>query len=188
MTTDEMNTTENPYNELYEDDDDDYTVTPVSNTSRARRVTTGLFVLLILGGAFWGGAYAQKHWGSNSSSTSNIASQFAAAARSRTGGGTTGATGAGGFGGGGTGGGATTGSVTLVDGNNIYVTETSGNVVKVVTSQASTFTKSDSGTINDVKPGQTVSVRGSTDSSGNVDATSVSIGGATAAGAAATGN
>ena len=48
-----------------------------------------------------------------------------------------------------------TGTVKLVDGTNVYVTDTSGNVVKVLTGASSTLTKTDPATTKDIAPGNT---------------------------------
>ena len=86
---------------------------------------------------------------------------------------------AGGGGGAGAGGagaaaGATTGTVKLVDGANVYVTDASGNVVKVATSDATRITKSGPGVLGDVKPGSTVVVQGQKGPDGTVTATAIS--------------
>ncbi|MEZ0064209.1 hypothetical protein ABIA32_000187 [Streptacidiphilus sp. MAP12-20] len=81
----------------------------------------------------------------------------------------------GGFGGtaGAGGAGATVGTVKLVDGSTIYVTDTSGNVVKVTTGGSTKVGISKSGKVSDLKPGSTVTIRGTTTSSGDVAATTV---------------
>jgi hypothetical protein len=93
------------------------------------------------------------------------------------GGGTGGAGGFGGFGGGGfgggAGGGATVGTVKLVDGSTLYVADASGNLTKVTTSGSTKVSLSTTGTVTDLKPGSTVTVRGTTDSSGDVAASTV---------------
>lgn len=84
--------------------------------------------------------------------------------------------------GGGTGpgaaGGLTIGTVKLVDGSTIYVTDTQGNVVKVTTADSTQVTEAKSGKVSDLQPGQTVTVRGSQNASGDVAATTVTQGGA----------
>ncbi len=68
----------------------------------------------------------------------------------------------------------------LVDGNTIYVTNSSGNIVKITTGGSTTVSIAKSGTVSQIQPGQTVTVKGTTDSSGNVTASSVTEGGTTA--------
>ncbi|MFD9723601.1 DUF5666 domain-containing protein [Streptomyces sp. NPDC059072] len=77
----------------------------------------------------------------------------------------------------GAGGGLTTGTVKLVDGATLYVTDAQGNVVKVTTDTNTQVTESRSGKVSDLQPGQTVTVRGSRSPSGDVAATAVAQGG-----------
>jgi hypothetical protein len=81
--------------------------------------------------------------------------------------------GAGGFAG--FGGGATVGTVTLIKGSTLYVTDSSGNTVKVQTSASSTVTKTVSGSIKTLLPGQTVTVLGTAGKNGTVTARSISV-------------
>ncbi|MEY9870612.1 hypothetical protein ABH931_000066 [Streptacidiphilus sp. MAP12-33] len=166
-----------------------------------RRKLPWLTLLLVAGvlgaGSFVAGAMVEKN--SGTSSAGSAASAFAKLRSGATGGasgfpglgGAAGAgaagsaagggTGASGFGGGGGGGGgATTGTVKLVDGNTIYLTDSSGNIVKVTTTGSTTVSIAKSSTVSRLQPGQSVTVRGTTDSSGNVTATTVSEGGSTA--------
>ena len=126
--------------------------------------------------AFYAGVRVEKHNVGSSSSSSNLSSlisRFRTAAGARgtggTGGGAT-------FGGGG--GGAASGSITLIDGNNIYVTQSDGSVVKVITNPASQFSVTSSGTIANLHPGDNVTVTGPNDGSGNVTALTVTDTGA----------
>ncbi|HVV58581.1 MAG TPA: hypothetical protein VHC45_09475 [Gaiellaceae bacterium] len=82
-----------------------------------------------------------------------------------------GAAGFGGFGGGS----ATVGTVTLIKGSTLYVTDASGNTVKVKTSPSSTVTKTVQGSIKTVLPGQTVTVLGTAGKDGTVTARSISV-------------
>lgn len=77
---------------------------------------------------------------------------------------------------GGGGGNVTFGQVKLVDGDNLYVTNAQGNTVKVSATSAQ-ITTSQPGTLNDLKPGETVIVQGQAAKDGTVKATSVSTGG-----------
>lgn len=142
---------------------------------------------IVAAAAFAGGALVEKHHLNGSSSRS----PFASLAGGR--GGTAGATGAGtgtgrgyGFGGaessagagaGGVAGGLTFGTVKLVDGDTIYLTDVQGDTVKVTTSGSTKVTESKEGKVSDLKPGQTVTVRGARDSAGNVAASTVTEGG-----------
>ncbi|WP_052069592.1 hypothetical protein [Streptacidiphilus albus] len=144
---------------------------------------------VIAAGSFWGGAMVQKNSGSSSSGTAaSFAARFRSGAAGGAAGGATGGAAAGGFGrAGGTGGGSasgtgsTTGTVKLIDGSTIYVTDSSGNIVKVTTGSSTSVSIASTGTVSQLQPGQTVTVRGATDSSGDLAATSVTEG-ASAAG------
>ncbi len=78
---------------------------------------------------------------------------------------------------GGAGGGATVGQVKLIDGTNVYVTDTTGNTVKVATT-GSTISKSAPATVTDLAIGDTIIVRGATGSDGTVAATAITDSGA----------
>lgn len=154
-------------------------------------LTLTLSACVVAAGAFIGGVYVEKHHGDNAA-----ANPFAALANARggatAGAGATGGTGRGfggtgtgtgrGFGGTGTGagtaagGGLTVGTVKLVDGDTIYVTDAQGNTVKVTTSKSTKVTESKDGKVSDLKPGQTVTVNGTKGSSGDVTATTVTQG------------
>lgn len=72
----------------------------------------------------------------------------------------------------------TTGTVKLVDGTTLYVTDAQGNVVKITTDTNTQITEAKTGKVSDLQPGQTVTVRGSQNPSGDVAATTVAQGGA----------
>ncbi len=168
--------------------DDEYETEPLPLPRRRRLpvLTAALTVAVLCGAAFVGGAAAQKHWGSSGSSAgSRNGAAAAAALAARLGGTTTGQTrtgttggtgsragGAGGF----LGGGATIGTVGVIKGSTLYVTDTSGNTVKVVTSPSSTVSKTVDTNVNAIHPGDTVVVRGTTGKNGEITAESISIG------------
>ncbi|WP_052433182.1 hypothetical protein [Streptacidiphilus carbonis] len=149
-------------------------------------ITLLLFAGMIAGLGFAGGAYYEKQ---------NPGTSTAGAAAGRTGGApggfsAEGGTG-GGFGGGAPGGnaggnsgsgsstGSTSGTVKLVDGDTVYLTTGSGSVIKVTTKSSTKVTTTRTSKTTDLTPGQTVTVQGTTDSSGNVAATTVTEGAAT---------
>jgi hypothetical protein len=74
------------------------------------------------------------------------------------------------------------GTVTVVQGNTLYVTDASGNTVKVTTNSGTTITKTATGTMQDLAPGQSVVIRGVQSSVGVYAAQSVSEGAAGFAG------
>jgi len=146
---------------------------PPRGGRRLGRSTAVLLLALAIGSGFLAGVKVQKHQG-GSSGTSALAAAFANRARGTTGTGTGNAarTGTGGFGG------ATIGTVKLIDGDNIYVTTTSGDIVKVKTTGSSTITKSSPAKASDVQPGDTVVVQGQAGTDGTVTATRVTDNGA----------
>jgi hypothetical protein len=149
--------------------EEDY-VEPAPPRRRLAPVTVALGTAALIAVGFLAGVLVQKHEGS---STAAAATSAAGAARARG----AGAGGQGGQGGAGRGFGAArsglAGQVKLVDGNNLYVTDFQGNTVKVATSDASRINKTSAGTIQDVKPGDTVVVQGPKGSDGNYTATTV---------------
>ena len=146
--------------------DEDMPARPVR--AKLGRLTIGLLVLAIAAAAFYVGVVTEKHTLKSAVATTRAGSARAGAAAA--GGAAARA------------GGATIGQVKLIDGNNIYVTDASGNVVKVATTPDSKITVTNAGTVKDVKPGDTVLVTGSTGSDGTVTATDVRDQGAGGAG------
>ena len=126
-----------------------------------------------------------------------LASTASAAASPRTATGGPAAAGAGGFAGrfgaggaAGAGGNASIGTVSSVHGKTIYLTDTTGNTVKVTLSSATKITKSQSVSKASVRPGDAVVIQGLKGSNGKITATSVSDSGASAnrGGSSATGS
>jgi len=66
---------------------------------------------------------------------------------------------------------AVTGAVRVVEGNNRYVTDANGIVVKVVTSDSTTMSKTGPVTVRGIEPGDTVVVHGDRHEDGSVSAT-----------------
>ena len=118
-----------------------------------------LLALVVLAAAFLGGALVERWQHQSSSASSSLASLVAqfraarrrggpadpvrrarsgAAARRRS------------FGGGG---GATIGTVKLVDGTNVYVQDTHGDVIKVTTSPSTQVTDQQAGKVSELEPG-----------------------------------
>ncbi|HZE00071.1 MAG TPA: hypothetical protein VE132_18120 [Micromonosporaceae bacterium] len=154
------------------------------------RATVVLGALVLIVGGFLGGVQVEKHYGKTTTAANARAalSQFANARG--------GAGGTGGFGrGAGTGGTGSdtasaapstasgsssaqtnTGKITLVDGTTIYVTLASGDVLTVKTTSTTKVSVGSVGKVSGLKAGQSVTVTGPTDSSGNVTATSITAG------------
>jgi len=162
---------------------------PVRTVSRGLRLrvpTAVLLALLVAGGAFWGGVALEKgHAGTGTGGFAGLAARFRTGATGTgtgTGTGTkTGTTGGFTFPGSTA---AATGTVTVVEGDTLYVTTTTGSIVKVALSSSTKVTRNATATISSLKPGDTVIVQGAKASSGTVTATSVS---ATQAGVTTTG-
>jgi endonuclease YncB( thermonuclease family) len=138
-------------------------------------LTSVLAVVVVAGLGFLAGVKVQQHQGGSGSGTTPNVAAFAAARQGQQGTGRTGEglTGPGRFGSGGGAGGTTVGQVKLVDGDTIYVTTTSGDIVKVRTGEGSTITRADAATVEDVRPGDTVAVQGEAGADGTVEATRV---------------
>ena len=173
--------------------------------------SAGLFALILCAAGFYGGVRVEKNQLASSSTTSPFAAAAAATGTGATGTGTgatgtrgaarTGATGAsstgargagagtfrGLFGGGGAAGGATLGTVSSISGNSLYITETSGNTVKVTLSSATKVTKSVTVGKNAVRPGDLVTVAGAKGTNGTVSATTVNDTGSSPFGGASSG-
>ncbi|TYK53037.1 hypothetical protein [Actinomadura decatromicini] len=151
---------------------------------------------LLLAAGFVGGIEANKRWGPDGSSPGPAA----VGARNGTGGGLPGGgpaagypggrgAGPGGTAGGGSQGGApqgggqggsqggmTVGTVKLVSGDTVYVQTLDGGLVTVETSGSTKIQISRAGKASDLKPGSTVSVQGSSGSSGKISATAITQG------------
>ena len=159
-----------PGDDTPQDDDRDHEPLPI----RPMRQRLGPLSLL-LGGlfiaalAFGGGVTLEKHHVTPTAATATPTA--ATTATTRTGSAGASAT-AGGVGG------STVGTVRLVDGTNIYVTETSGTIVKVATNPQSQITVTAAGTVRSINPGDTVVVSGAAAANGTVTATSVRDSGA----------
>jgi hypothetical protein len=149
---------------------------------RRRRVlpsaTWALLFALVGAGGFLAGRKAQHSAGTVTTSAGALGNAF------RTGAGrTAGDTGtAGSAGTGGQGAAATVGQIKLVDGDNVYLSDAQGNVVKVHVASTATVSITKVGTVADLKAGANVLVRGSAGADGTVEATSVSDVGASGAG------
>jgi hypothetical protein len=134
-------------------------------------VTTLLSVALIALLGLWGGAELQKRQGGGATSAAAAASGRAAGFTGRFGGGTRagGATGTGAATGG-----ATVGTVTVISGKTLYLTSSSGAIVKATLTGSTTYSRNAKATKAGLKPGDTAIVQGAKNAAGVVVATSVS--------------
>ena len=151
----------------------------VKGTKLVTPVTRILLGLLVAAAGFIGGVLVER---SQQPAASSSAATGAAAFRA--GGANAANAGAGASG---PGGGATVGTITLIDGANLYVTTAEGDVVKVVTNPQTAISVSKSGTVADLDPAKTVIVQGTADSDGTVTASQITQGGAGFGGAGGTG-
>ncbi|HXZ82641.1 MAG TPA: hypothetical protein VED84_02695 [Acidimicrobiales bacterium] len=154
-------------------DDENWPTAQAKRGVRLRTPTAVLAALVLLAGGFWGGAILQKNEGS--SGTGGFAASRSSLTRSlfsRSGGssffGSTGSRSA-----------ATVGTVTDVIGKALYVTNSSGDLVKVTLGPSAKVTRNADSTLADLKIGDTVIIEGVKSSSGALTASSIA---ATAAG------
>lgn len=149
--------------------------------AKPNRFTYVVLGLLIVAVGFGAGAWAQSKWGASSSAGGGLpdfaaGGNFPAFGGAGAGTGTDTGTGTGGFAGGGFGGGATFGTVKLVDGSTLYITDASGNTVTVKVPNTATVTSQETVALSDLAAGDTVIIRGETADDGTVTAQSVSEG------------
>ena len=163
------------------DDDDEWPVRTASKGIRVPLLAVILLVLLVGFGGIWGGAALQRS--QNTSGSSTLASAFARF-RSGASGAASGSRGSafpasGGFFGGGQAGSGTSGTVTVIDGNTLYITDASGGIVKVIIGSSTKVTRDAVSTPASLQPGDTVTIQGSKSANGTVNATSISATAAT---------
>ena len=179
-----------PYGAPEHDEWDGQEDAPLALPARPRRHVNGpvmavLLALLVGAICFYVGIRVEKSQLPSTASTgaSGTGSRLAAALAARGTGAGTGAAAAGGGGGGGLargfgagGGGAgnsSFGTISAVNGKTLFLTDVSGNTVKVAVSAATTITKSLGVSARSVHPGDTVIVSGLKGSNGTISATTV---------------
>jgi hypothetical protein len=130
--------------------------------------TTLLSVALIALLGLWGGAELQKHQGAGAASAAasgpgaGFAGRFGGGARAGGAAGTGASTA-----------GVTVGTVTVVSGKTLYLTSSSGAIVKATLTGSTTYSRNAKATKASLKPGDTAIVQGAKNSAGVVVATSV---------------
>jgi hypothetical protein len=156
---------EEGFDTLFGEESEEWPEHATSKGVRASWFVTVFSALLVLVAGLWLGAYLQR--GQSSSSTSSLSSPF-------------------GLGSGATGGASglsalekaaskeTTGTVTDIVGRTLYVTNSSGSLVAVRVSSSTTVDRNASTTLTGLKPGDTVTVQGTKEKNGSVEATSIS--------------
>jgi len=164
-----------------EDDSDDY-LPPPRRRRRLSLVTAVLAAAAVGGGFFVGGVQAQKSWGDSSDGQGAGLAALRAAqptqAQAEAGQGAAGPTEVQGqgVGPGGRLGQATAGTVEAIKDGTIYVTDPTGNTVKVKTTPESRFTKSEQVSLRDVRPGDSVIVQTTEGNDGTLTANAVMVG------------
>jgi hypothetical protein len=150
---------------------DDELLTQILARRRRRLplLTMALGALLVVAVAFVVGAEVQKHYGKTAAATGGPAAA-AAFGRARAAGGQP--TFAGGFGAAASG---TSGTVTLIKGSTLYVTDSSGTTSLVKTSASSRVTKTVTASVKTIRPGSVVTVVGPQAKDGSYTATSISV-------------
>jgi hypothetical protein len=132
-------------------------------------VTTLLSVALIGLLCVWGGAELEKRHGGGSTAAAASAAPGGFAGRFGVGTRSGGATGTAS-----TTGGAIVGTITVVSGKTLYLTSSTGAIVKATLTGATTYTRNAKATKASLKPGDTAMVEGTKNAAGVVVATSVS--------------
>jgi hypothetical protein len=175
MTTDAHASPDEPF--APEVDDDEWL--RASLTAPARRwprLTMALAACAVAAVAFMSGVLIEKNYFAGSGSGSGAAGgagRFAGLfGRAATGTGATGSTGASGA----LASGVTVGQVKVINGKTFYVTDTSGNTVKVALTGSSRLTAEKQVKVTELRPGDTVTVRGAAGTNGTIKATTVAIG------------
>jgi hypothetical protein len=156
-----------------EDPDDEWSTGPTRRGLRLQPPTAVLLGLIVLAGGFWGGALAEKHHGSSSSTSSAFSALASRLGASRAGLGAAPGGTAGTNAGGGAAGAATAGIVTGVQGDILYVTDASGSLIKVVVPPSASVTRTVKASLAGLQTGDTVVVQGTTATGGTINATSV---------------
>ena len=134
-------------------------------------ITKVLGALLVVALAFVVGAEVQKHYGKTAAATGGTAAGAAAAfGRARAAGGLPGFGGAAGAAGFGAAASGTSGTVTLIKGSTLYITDSSGTTSIVKTSASSRVTKTVTSSVKNV-----VTVAGPQAKDGSYTATSISV-------------
>ena len=153
---------------------DDELLTQILARRRRRLpvMTMALGAVLVVALAFVVGAEVQKHYGKTAASASGPNAAAAAFGRARAAGGQSAFGGAAGFASTPIG---TSGTVTLIKGSTLYVTDSSGTTSIVKTSAGSLVTKTVTSNVKTIRPGSVVTVVGPQANDGSYTATSISV-------------
>jgi len=141
--------------------DEDWPTQIAKRGIHVRTPTAILLALLLAAAGLWGGSLLQKQNGNTAGATS-VAAARAAFSRAGGAGSSASATASG-----------TSGTVTDIIGNTLYVTNSSGQLIKVTLSSSAAVTRNSTSSLSGLKPGDTVTVQGSTPTNGSMTASSV---------------
>jgi hypothetical protein len=128
---------------------------PKPERPKMTRMTAGLAAAALLCVGFLGGVLVERHY----AGTSSPAASASSTAGSSSGGNTV------------------TGTVTAVNGNTIYVTAPDGTVYTVTATNSTTVSVAQLGGVSDLRPGQSVTIKGTDTGSGTLAASSISASG-----------
>ncbi|MGH9077371.1 MAG: hypothetical protein ACRDY0_07960 [Acidimicrobiales bacterium] len=168
------------FSDLADEPEEDY-LPPPAQGFRMRGLTAALALLATLAGGFLIGAVVEKHHPTAATSAlgrrglgSGAAGAFGSGGATTGAGSFAGLATGGAFGGSGAGAGsATSGIVTGVKDGVLYVTDSSGALVKVTLGPSAAVNRVSSASLSDLQTGDNVVVRGTTASNGTVTATSI---------------
>jgi hypothetical protein len=155
---------EPPFDETA-DEDDEWLSTGPARGIRLAVPAAGLLAVVFVAAGFWGGVTLEKsHAGSSGGAAAGFGSRVRGAGAGFS------------FGGGGASASSsgTAGTISVVNGNTLYILSSTGALVKVTLSKSTTITRNADTTPAGLRPGDTVTVQGTTSSNGNVAATSIS--------------
>jgi len=153
---------EEDFDILFGDEAEEWPEQATSKGYHASWFVTVLSALLLVVAGLWLGAYLQR--GHSTASASSFSSLFATGTGGLTGSKALASAAAK----------VTTGTVTDIVGNTLYVTTSSGSLVAVKVSSSTTIDRNAASTLSGLEPGDTVTVQGTKEKSGSVEATSVS--------------
>jgi hypothetical protein len=166
-------------------EDQDALVSPGRRRKFWTKRTAALTAVIIGAAGFYGGVRVEKSQLSGATTTAAAApAGGTGAAGAAAGAGPRAGFGGGGGGGAFAGGNASVGKIASVNGNTLYLTDNTGNTLKVTLSSSTKVSKSLPVGKSSVQPGDTVVIQGLKNSKGTIVATSVSDSGAGTAGRA----
>ena len=150
---------------------DEWTATKTGRRLKVPIPAAALVIIAVALLGLWGGAQLKGSSPANASTSTPATGGRTRNGAFAGGGGTGGA-------GGGAGRGGTIGTVKSVDGNTITITTANGGTATVTIGSSTTVTKSETGSVSDITPGENIVVRGTTGTDGTTTAQSINVGNA----------